>query len=93
MPRRALCQNMLELIKAKSDEKNCPAWKSRKREDKNDFIKEIALRQTPKRSRKKRQSQPILDLIHFSGGKGFPFPFTTDTGKATPPVKENVALS
>jgi hypothetical protein len=73
-PRRALCQNILELTKARSDEKNCPAWKSRKREDKNDFIKEIAPRQTPKRSSKKRQSQPILDSIHFSGGKAFHFP-------------------
>ena len=84
---------MPELIKAKSDEKNCPAWKSSKREDKNDFIKEIAPRQTPKRSSKKRQSQPILDLIHLSGGKGFPFSFTTDTGKATPRVKEDVVSS
>jgi len=54
---------MLGLIKAKSGEKNCPARKSRKREDNADFTKEIAPRRTPKRSSKKRQSQPILNSI------------------------------
>jgi hypothetical protein len=33
---------MLELIKAKNGGKNCPARKNRKREDSDDFIKEIA---------------------------------------------------
>jgi hypothetical protein len=54
---------MLGLIKAKSGEKNCLARKSRKREDNDDFIKEIAPRWTPKRSSKKRQSQPILNSM------------------------------
>ena len=31
---------MLELIKAKNGEKNCPARKNRKGEDSDDFIKE-----------------------------------------------------
>jgi hypothetical protein len=51
---------MLDLIKAKSDEKNCPARKSRKREDSDDLIKEIALRRTPKGSRRKKKvSHPL----------------------------------
>jgi len=58
--RRVLCQNMLELIKEKSDEKNCPARKSRKREDNDDFIKEIRPRQKPKRSSKKRAASQFL---------------------------------
>jgi hypothetical protein len=57
---------MLELIKGKKGEKNCPARKSRKREDSDDFRKEIAPLQTPRRSSKKRQSQPILNLIPLS---------------------------
>ena len=61
---RVFCQNMLELIKAKSGEKNCPGRKSRKREDSDGFKKEIALLQMPRRSSKKRQSQSILDWIH-----------------------------
>jgi hypothetical protein len=61
---RVFCQNVLEFIEAKSGEKNCPARKSRKREDSDDFIKEIALLQMPRRSSKRRQSQPILDSIH-----------------------------
>jgi hypothetical protein len=57
---------MLELIKGKNGEKNCPARKSRKREDSDDFRKEMAPLQTPRRSSKKRQSQPILNLIPLS---------------------------
>jgi hypothetical protein len=57
---------MLELIKGKNGEKNCPARKNRKREDSDDFRKEIAPLQTPRRSSKKRQSQPILNLIPLS---------------------------
>jgi len=60
---------MLELIKGKNGEKNCPARKNRKREDSDDFRKEIAPLQTPRRSSKKRQSQPILNLIPFPGNK------------------------
>ena len=45
---------MQELIKAKNGEKNCPAGKNRKREDNDDFRKEIAPLQTPRRSSKKR---------------------------------------
>jgi hypothetical protein len=52
---------VLELIKGKNGEKNCPARKNRKREDSDDFRKEIAPLQTPRRSSKKRQSQPILN--------------------------------
>jgi len=40
---------MLELIKGKNGEKNCPARKNRKREDSDDFRKEIAPLQTPRR--------------------------------------------
>jgi hypothetical protein len=58
---------VLELIKGKNGEKNCPARKSRKREDSDDFRKEIAPLQTPRRSSKKRQSQRILNLIPLSG--------------------------
>jgi len=67
---------VLELIKAKSGEKNCPARKSRKREDSDDFTKEIAPLQTPRRSSKKRPSQPILNSIRLSGGKDFLFSFS-----------------
>jgi hypothetical protein len=81
---------MLELIKAKSGEKNCPARKIRKREDSDDFIKEIAPLQTPRRSSKKRQSQPILNLIYLSGGKDFLFSFTTNTTEPTLPLREDV---
>jgi hypothetical protein len=55
----------------KSGEKNCPARKSRKREDNDDFIKEIVLLQTARRSSKKRQNQPILDSIHCNPSKVF----------------------
>jgi len=57
---------MLELIKPKNGEKNCPARKNRKREDNDDFRKEIVPLQTPRRLSKKRQSQPILNLIPLS---------------------------
>jgi hypothetical protein len=57
------------LIKAKNGKKNCPARKNRKREDSDDFIKEIAPLQTPRRSSKKRQSQPILNSIPLSRKK------------------------
>jgi len=81
---------MLELIRAKSGGKNCPARKSRKREDSGDFIKEIAPRRTPKRSSKKGQSQPILNSIHLSRGKDFLFSFTAHTTEPTPLVREEV---
>jgi hypothetical protein len=84
---------MLELIKAKSGGKNCPARKSREREDSDDFIKEIASLQTPRRSSKKRQSRPILNLIPLSREKGFLFSFTTNTTEFTPPVREDVVSS
>ena len=93
---RVFCQNTLELIKAKSGEKNCPAKKSRKREESDDFIKEINPRQTPKRSKrssKKRQSQPILNSLRLSEGKDFLFSFTTNAREPTPQVKEDVVLS
>ena len=65
--RRVFCQNMVELIKAKSDEKKYPARKSRKREDSDDFKKKIAPRQRPKKSSKKRLSHPILNSTRLSG--------------------------
>jgi hypothetical protein len=58
--RRVLCQNMPELIKAKSEEKNWPAKKSRRREDRDDFIKGIAARQTQKRPNQKRPASQSL---------------------------------
>jgi len=70
---------MLEPIRAKSGEKNWRARKSRKREDNDDSTKKIAPRRTPKRSSKKRPSQPIPDLICLSGGKEFLFSFTANT--------------
>jgi hypothetical protein len=76
---------MLELIKAKNGEKNRPARKNRKREDSDDFIKEIAPLQTPRRSSKKRQSQPILNSIPLSREKDFLVSFTTDATEPTPP--------
>jgi len=78
---------MLELIKAKNGGKNCPARKNRKREDNNDFIKEIAPLQTPRRSSKKRQNQPILNSIPLSRKKDFLCSFTTNTTEFTPPVR------
>ncbi len=62
---------MLELIKQKNGEKNWPARKNRKREDNDDFIKEIIRLQTLKGSSKKRQSQPILNSIPLSREKDF----------------------
>jgi hypothetical protein len=64
---------MLELIKAKSGEKNCPARKNRTREDSDDFIKEIVPLQTPRRSSKRRQNQPILNLIPLFRERDFLF--------------------
>jgi hypothetical protein len=61
---RVFCQDMPELTKAKNGEKKCPGRKSRKREDSDGFIKEIALLQRPRRSSKKRQSQSIPDWKH-----------------------------
>ena len=84
---------MLELIKAKSGERNCPGRKSRKREDSDDFIKEIALLQTPRRSSKKRQNQPILNSIPLSREKDFLFSFTTNTTEFTSRVREDVVSS
>jgi hypothetical protein len=84
---------MLELIKPKNGEKNCPARKNRKREDNDDFIKEIARLQTPRRSSKKRQSQPILNSAPLSREKDFLFSFTTNTTESTPPVREEVVSS
>jgi len=74
-----------ELIKAKNGKKNCPARKNRKREDSDDFIKEIASLQTPRRSSKKRQNQPILNSMPLSREKDFLFFFTTNT--ADPPLR------
>jgi hypothetical protein len=65
--RRVLCQNMLEHIKAKSDERKWPARKSRKREDNDDFIKEIAPWQRPKTSTKKRPASQSLTRQVFPG--------------------------
>ena len=84
---------MLEIIKAENGEKNCPARKNRKREDSDDFIKEIAPLQTLRRSSKKRQSQSILNLIPLSREKDFLFSSTTNTTEFTPPVREDVVSS
>jgi hypothetical protein len=69
---------MLEPIKAKSGEKKWRARKSRKREDNDDSTKTIASRRRPKRSNKKRPSQPIPNLICLSGGQDFLFSFTVN---------------
>ena len=84
---------MLELIKAKKGEKNCPARKNRMREDSDDFRKGIAPLQTPRRSSKKRQSQVILNSTPLSREKDFLFSFTINTAESTPPVKEDVVSS
>ena len=84
---------MLELIKPKNGEKNCPARKNRKREDNDDFIKEIVRLQTPRRPSRKRQNQSILNLIPLSREKDFLFSFTTNTTESTPPVREDVVSS
>jgi hypothetical protein len=84
---------VLELIKPKNGKKNCPARKNRKREDSDDFIKEIAPFQTQRRSSKKRENQPILNSIPLSHEKDFLFSFTTNTTEPTPPVREEVGSS
>jgi hypothetical protein len=84
---------MPELIKAKNGEKNCPAGKNRKREDSDDFRKEIAPLQTPRWSSKKRQSQPILNSIPLSREKDFLFSFTTNTTEFSSRVREYVISS
>jgi hypothetical protein len=66
---------VLGFTKARNGEKNCPARKNRKREDSDDFIKEIPPLQTPGRSSKKRQNHPILNAIPFFGKK-LPLPRT-----------------
>ena len=81
---------MLELIKAKSGEKNCPARKNRTREDSDDFIKEIVPLQTPRRSSKRRQNQPIPNLIPLFRERDFLFSFTTNTPEFTPPGREDL---
>jgi hypothetical protein len=53
--RRIFCQDTLDLIKAKSGARNCPARKSRKREGNDDCIKGTAPQQTPKGSRRKKR--------------------------------------
>ena len=67
--RRVHCQDIGELLKAKSGEKNCPAKKSRKREGSANLAKENAPRRTPKRLSRKRTSRPTLDLTRLSGEK------------------------
>ena len=84
---------MVEPIKLKNGEKNWPARKNRKREDNDDFIKETLRLQTPRRSSKKRQSQPILNSLPLSREKDFLFSFTTNTTESAPPVREDVVLS
>jgi hypothetical protein len=81
---------MLEPIKAKSGEKKWRARKSRKREDYDDSTKTIAPRRTPKRSSKKRPSQPIPNLICLSGRKNFRFSFTANTTGPTLLGREDV---
>ncbi len=77
-------QNVLELIKPKNGEKNWPARKNRKREDNDDFIKDIVRLQTPRRSSKKRQNQPILNSIPLPLEKEFLFSFNTNTVESIP---------
>jgi hypothetical protein len=69
--RRAFCQDILGLIRARSGGKNCPARRNRKREDSADFTKEIPPLQMlmPRRAGKKRQSQKVLDPAQ-SGSQG-----------------------
>jgi len=84
---------VLELIRLKNGEKNCPARKNRKREDSDDFRKEIAPLQTPRWSSKKRQRQPILNSIPLSREKGFLFSFTTNATEFTSQVRGDVVSS
>jgi hypothetical protein len=69
--RRKFCQNMLGLLKLKSGVKNCPARKSRKREDNDDSRIQTAPHQTPKMSGKKRANQRTLSAIHLSNKETF----------------------
>jgi len=91
-PRRVHCQDIGELIKAKSGEKNCPAKKSRKREGSASLAKEIAPRRTPKRLSRKRASRPTLDLTRLSGEKDFLSIFTTNATEPAPPVRAGLLL-
>jgi hypothetical protein len=84
---------MQELIKAKNGEKNCPARKNRKREDSDDFRKGIVPLQTPRRSSKKRQSQPIFNSTPLSREKDLLYSFTTNTTESTPPGGKDVVSS
>jgi len=84
---------MREPIKAKNGEKKWRARKSRKREDNDDSRKKIAPRRIPKRSSKKRTSQPIPNVIRLSGGKDFLFSFTANTTGPTLMVRKDVFLS
>jgi hypothetical protein len=79
-----LYRSRQELIKARNGGKNCPARKNRKREDSDDFRKEIALLQTPRRSSKKRQSQPIVNSTPLSLQKDLLFSFAMNTTESTP---------
>jgi hypothetical protein len=90
--RRVHCQDIGELIRAKSGEKNCPAKKSRKREGSESLAKEIAPRRTPKRLSRKRTSRPTLDLTRLSGEKDFLSIFTTNTTEPAPPVRAGLLL-
>jgi len=65
---------VLEPIKPKNGEKNWPVRKSRKKEGNDDFIKEIVRLQTLGRLSKKRQRQPILNLIPLPRKKDSPSP-------------------
>jgi hypothetical protein len=58
---------VLEFIKARSDGKNYLVRKNRKREDSDDFIKEIPPLQTRRRSGRKRQNQAIHNSMDLSG--------------------------
>jgi len=76
---------VLELLKAKSGKKNYPAIKSRKRKESDGSIREMARLQKPRSSCQKRPRKPTLNSERLSGGKDFPFSFTTKTTK--PPLR------
>jgi hypothetical protein len=76
---------VLGFIKARNGEKKCPARRNRKREDSDDFIKEIPP-QTPGRSSKKRQIQSTPNSIPLSREKGFHY---HEHYRAHPPVRED----
>jgi hypothetical protein len=80
---------VLEFIKARNGEKNCPARRNRKREDSDDLRKEIALLQTSRRSSKERQSQPFPDLIPLSRENDFRFSLTMMIREFLAPVRED----